>query len=317
MTIKNDVLYELKSFGIKPTSILKINKGLNSNSYCISEKNNKWLLKFYRNEFLNKNLRLEREYNFLKFLENNYFSNIAKPLLINKKDNWILMSWIEGENVFNVDKESCLDLIKFILKIQKFKSDEIALKLNNASEACFSINDHFLCIKKRIDKINKFISCKQIKSQSNKFKLLNKLQEIELELKNIDRIAKASFSNNDLIKEIDFKNRIISPSDIGFHNCIRKNKTLFFFDFEYAGWDDPLKLICDLILQPDHGFPTEYFETILQLTKNINLVYEWREKLRLMFEIYKIKWFSIILNPSLNTLISKAYLRRIFLFLKL
>ena len=57
-----------------------------------------------------------------------------------------------------------------------------------------------------------------------------------------------------------------------------------------------MKLICDLILHPDHGFPTEFFETILQLTKNINLVYEWREKLRLMFEIYKIKCFSIILN---------------------
>ena len=53
-------------------------------------------------------------------------------------------------------------------------------------------------------------------------------------------------------------------------------------------------------MQPDHGVPNEYFEIILQFTKNINLVCGWKEKLRLMFEIYKIKWFTIILNPVIK-----------------
>ena len=64
MVINENVLNDLKDFGIKPKSITKINQGVNSNSYCVSEKDNKWLLKFYRNELLNKKLRLEREYNF-------------------------------------------------------------------------------------------------------------------------------------------------------------------------------------------------------------------------------------------------------------
>ncbi len=300
MEINDVVLNDLKNFGIKPKSILKINKGVNSNSFCIREINNKWLLKFYKNQLLNNRLRLEREYNFLKFLEINSFSNVAKPLLINKTHNWILMSWIEGENIINVDNKSCLDLINFILKIQNFKSDSIALKLHNASEACFSINDHFDCIKKRIDKINKFLSDKKIKSHSNKFKLFEKLREIESKLKFIDQMSNTLFSNNALIKEIDYENRIISPSDIGFHNCMRNNEKLFFYDFEYAGWDDPLKLICDLILQPDHGLPIDNFEVILKFTKNIKLQYEWRQRLKLMFELYKIKWFSIILNPVIR-----------------
>ena len=163
----------------------------------------------------------------MKLLETNYFSNVAKPLLINKKDNWILMSWIEGENIINVDSESCLDLIKFILKIQNFKSDAITFKLNNASEACFSINDHFLCIKKRIEKINKFLLEKNIKSQSNKFKLVKKLREIEFELNNIDQMSKALFSNHDLIKEIDFKNRIISHLILDFIIVLEITKTFF------------------------------------------------------------------------------------------
>ena len=53
-------------------------------------------------------------------------------------------------------------------------------------------------------------------------------------------------------------------------------------------------------MQPDHGFPSDNFKIILQFTENINLVYEWRKRLRIMIEIYKIKWFSIILNPVIK-----------------
>ena len=44
---------------------------------------------------------------------------------------------------------------------------------------------------------------------------------------------------------------MIISSDFGFHNVINKNNKLFFIDFEYAGLDDPIKLICDFYCQPD------------------------------------------------------------------
>ena len=50
---------------------------------------------------------------------------------------------------------------------------------------------------------------------------------------------------------------IISPSDFGFHNVINKNNKLFFIDFEYAGLDDPIKLICDFYCQPDQFINTK------------------------------------------------------------
>ena len=43
----------------------------------------------------------------------------------------------------------------------------------------------------------------------------------------------------------------MSPSDFGFHNVIKKDDFLYFIDFEYAGLDDPVKLICDFYCQPD------------------------------------------------------------------
>ena len=45
--------------------------------------------------------------------------------------------------------------------------------------------------------------------------------------------------------------RSLVPSDFGFHNSLRrKDGSLAFVDFEYFGWDDPVKLSADIMLHP-------------------------------------------------------------------
>ena len=44
---------------------------------------------------------------------------------------------------------------------------------------------------------------------------------------------------------MDFNQLILSPSDFGFHNIVKNKKKLYFLDFEYSGFDDPLKLLSD------------------------------------------------------------------------
>src|SRR5208282_1028404 len=45
--------------------------------------------------------------------------------------------------------------------------------------------------------------------------------------------------------------RTLSPSDFGFHNARRRaDRSLIFYDFEYFGWDDPVKPVCDFVLHP-------------------------------------------------------------------
>ena len=40
--------------------------------------------------------------------------------------------------------------------------------------------------------------------------------------------------------------RALSPSDFGLHNALRgQDGQLRFVDFEYFGWDDPVKLVSD------------------------------------------------------------------------
>ena len=45
--------------------------------------------------------------------------------------------------------------------------------------------------------------------------------------------------------------RSLVPSDFGFHNSLRRpDGSLAFVDFEYFGWDDPVKLTADILLHP-------------------------------------------------------------------
>jgi hypothetical protein len=55
----------------------------------------------------------------------------------------------------------------------------------------------------------------------------------------------------DFDAELAEEMRTLSPSDFGFHNAIRKTDgTLCFIDFEYFGWDDPVKLTADFLHHP-------------------------------------------------------------------
>jgi hypothetical protein len=42
----------------------------------------------------------------------------------------------------------------------------------------------------------------------------------------------------------------LSPSDFGTHNALRTSHGLAFIDFEYFGWDDPVKLVADVLWHP-------------------------------------------------------------------
>ena len=53
--------------------------------------------------------------------------------------------------------------------------------------------------------------------------------------------------------------RVLSPSDFGFHNALRRpDGTIVFVDFEYFGWDDPAKMMADAMLHPGNPAFTGY-----------------------------------------------------------
>src|SRR5262249_50040475 len=53
--------------------------------------------------------------------------------------------------------------------------------------------------------------------------------------------------------------RRLCPSDFGFHNALlRPDGVAIFLDFEYFGWDDPVKVVSDFVLHPGMQLTAEH-----------------------------------------------------------
>jgi thiamine kinase-like enzyme len=88
----------------------------------------------------------------------------------------------------------------------------------------------------------------------------------------------------------------LSPSDFGFHNAIeRSNGKLTFIDFEYFGWDDPVKLIADFDFHPgmeiNSKLKQQWYEGAVKIYGQ-----EILDRLRLAWPMIGLSWCLILLN---------------------
>jgi hypothetical protein len=95
--------------------------------------------------------------------------------------------------------------------------------------------------------------------------------------------------------------RCLAPSDFGFHNAlITDNGAIKFIDFEYAGWDDPGKMVADFFCQPERPVPFDFFEDFAQRVAFTTSDPKWHHRrFRLLLPVYRLKWCMIRLNDFL------------------
>lgn len=93
----------------------------------------------------------------------------------------------------------------------------------------------------------------------------------------------------------------VSPSDFGFHNALVNDVgRLVFIDFEYAGRDDPAKLVCDFFCQPEIPVPRAMHDRFLdRVAAALSLGEADVTRCRLLLDAYRVKWTCIILNEFL------------------
>jgi hypothetical protein len=93
----------------------------------------------------------------------------------------------------------------------------------------------------------------------------------------------------------------LSPSDFGFHNALADDDgRVTFLDFEYAGRDDPAKLVSDFFCQPEIPVPLSYHASFLmRLADGLELDDAGRARCRILLDAYRIKWSCILLNDFL------------------
>ena len=112
--------------------LIPITEGMNSKIYKISTKEDgieiKMALKFFGDYDQNKRtFRARRESQFLRYAEKLKISNVPKIILENKREEWILLSWIEGEKINEMREEEIDAITSFIQKLN-FQKDNFNIK---------------------------------------------------------------------------------------------------------------------------------------------------------------------------------------------
>lgn len=95
--------------------------------------------------------------------------------------------------------------------------------------------------------------------------------------------------------------RSLCPSDFGLHNALRhRDGGLVFLDFEYFGWDDPVKLTADFMLHPGMALAPEL---AARFRDGAERLYggdpDFAQRLDRLLPLYALRWALILLNEFL------------------
>jgi len=93
--------------------------------------------------------------------------------------------------------------------------------------------------------------------------------------------------------------RVLSPSDFGSHNAIRTPRGDVFLDFEYFGWDDPAKLVGDVLLHPGMALDRDLRQRWLHGAGSV-FGPRMMERARIALPLLALRWHLIVLRPFLG-----------------
>jgi len=269
--------------------------GGNNRLYCVEdEAGSRYALKTYLAAGNDDRDRLGAERAGLQFVTRHGSGRVPSCLAADPAAGLALFEWIEGRPVAAptaADIDSALD---FLAELAAMRGHAGAESLPEAAEACLSAAE----------------LCRQIGDRRRRLfgsgddRLAAFLMRpFPLAWSRFERRARRGYAALGLEFEAPLaaERRILSPSDFGFHNALRRpDGGLVFLDFEYFGWDDPVKLVADFLLHPG-----------MRLSEPLKLRFRrgaaglfrgaaaFEARLDLLYPLYGLRWCLILLNAFL------------------
>lgn len=218
--------------GSPPLRIAQAAGGGNNRLYRVDTPQGSAALKGYRAADGDSRDRLGREWAALSLIAPHLPGAVPRPLAIDRASGWAAYEWIDGARI---DARGMADIdaaLAFLARLQDLRREPLAADLGEATEACLSVAELRAQIDRRLARLAGVAPLAGFLSQ------VAALSERLTPLGQAPGILPRS-------------RQILSPSDFGFHNALRRpDGRLVFLDFEYFGWDDPAKLASDIHWHP-------------------------------------------------------------------
>lgn len=270
-------------------ALTRLEGGANNRVYRMSSGGASLLLKAYFKHEGDPRDRLGAEYAFSRFAWDRGLRCLPRPLGADAERRLALYEFIDGRRLETgeVGRPEVAQALEFYETLNAHRGDPAASALPSGSEARFSVAGHLDLVGKRVA-------------------ALATAAEDEARAFAREELAPAWAEASAAVKrraeaELPAASRCLSPSDFGFHNALlAADGRLRFFDFEYAGWDDPARLVCDFFCQPAVRAPLEHLPFFTEGTgRTLPEPGLHAERVRLLLPLYRLKWVCIMLNDFL------------------
>ena len=274
-----------------PRALTPIGGGRNSQVYRLDAADGQvFALKAYFRHPGDRRDRLAVEFGALEFMWGQGLRCIPRPLARDAEAALGLYAFVPGERPEPPIAQDVDAACGFLAQVHTLLQVPEAAALPEASEACFSLAAVAANVDQRLARLAAVEQAPELAAF------------LDLELLPVWRnlVEECRFkAGADFAKPLPAERRTLSPSDFGFHNALRSEAGLVFLDFEYFGWDDPAKLVADFLLHPGMDLSLPLRQRFATGLLDRLAVAGLRQRTRLAFPLFGIKWCAILLNEFL------------------
>ncbi len=306
--ISQALRFTAENLGYSGASLQRIGSGRNSRVYLAECGDlGRYAVKFYPDDGPAGRDRLSAEFSGLAFLWENGLRCIPEPVAADPSARCAAYRFVEGTALdpTQVTESDIGSAVEFLGQLKALTRSNRSAELAEAADACFSERELFDNIQRRIDRLT---SLEEPGIQHQHLK-----QFIETDLRPTLELFRDLFQNDGgesgqlSNSQLALEKRTLSPSDFGFHNALRQpGGGLVFLDFEYFGWDDPAKTVCDFLLHPAMDLDDRLKGSFLT---QVFLIFadqpELAERAKRLYPLFCLKWCAILLNAFLPAYLSQ------------
>lgn len=241
--------------------------------------------------------RLEAEWQFLSYAQRAGIGCVPSAIAFDRAANLALYSFVAGDKLTasQIRPHHIQAAARFIQDLNGPTSVPDAAQVPDAAEACFTLADHLAVVDRRMTRLTTIHPILPVDHQA--VALVAEMQAYWHQLR-ADLLTGLAQMGRQPDQPIPQNERMLSPSDFGFHNALAgSDGALSFIDFEYAGWDDVAKLVADFFFQPAIPAPADLFESFLnQVLSDRPDAPSIAQRIRLLRPLFGVKWVCILLN---------------------
>lgn len=270
--------------------------GRNSRVHCVESGGRRFALKVYFAQPDDGRDRLRCETEALRLMARHGIDAVPRVVAVDPQHRLALLTWIDGAPVGDVTEQDIAAAADFLDVVHALRRAPDAVAQPFAAEACLSGAEIERQIRAR---------CTRLASLGSGEPGL--IAFLELSFSPLLGRALAYAKSRMAAAGLDFgadllrDRQSLVPADFGFHNALRRaDGTLAFLDFEYFGWDDPVKLTADFLLHPGMALGAaerRHFEASARQRYGDDPAFGAR--LDALLPLFGLRWVLILLNEFL------------------